>query len=236
MKAAELLDFVWYKDRRGYSLDYLEADELRNYLADLNQHMYPAEEIAPDIDSAWIIRRKGGPTEEIKPLKYSTLYLRLTNANTPEKLREFIENFGLLASPHWYDFVYVSKLEFGRDHMQEIIHADASERRYLLEGIHDAHISIPGGSILSSAGQIETSLEFDHADRLRVRLRPRDLFSAIFLQFAFDVEAGAQIRSCPQCGDDFGVGPNTNHSKKAIFCSAKCQNAAAYERRKKKRP
>jgi hypothetical protein len=220
MKAADIFEFKWGRDTKGYELLYLEGDAWR-------------WKINPEgPDAGWVLRQKSGQLDYIEPLAYSTLYLRLVNASTNEKLRNFADAFGPLRFPDANESP-IDSLQFWRDRMAEVVQAGPSRRRQILE--HAVAPAIArGDSFWAFANNVVADLAFDETDRMCVRLRPENLQSAIWLQFAIDVEAGAEIRTCPQCANLFGVGPNTNHRMSAIYCSAKCQNAAAYARRKSK--
>jgi hypothetical protein len=64
--------------------------------------------------------------------------------------------------------------------------------------------------------------------------RPASLYDAIFLQFFEDLSTGASLKHCkrPGCPEWFKFGPGTSHRSTAEYCSAKCQNAHKYAKRK----
>ena len=71
---------------------------------------------------------------------------------------------------------------------------------------------------------------------------PTDLLSALWLQFATAVSGKQQYRACSRCGKLFGVSALTTDSGRARrsrddkkYCSARCQQDAAYVLKKEKR-
>lgn len=71
-------------------------------------------------------------------------------------------------------------------------------------------------------------------DGLALRLQPRDLYSALWFQFAESAAAGSKIRRCafPTCGKPFAYGTGTGRRETAQYCSPKCRKAHEYARRK----
>lgn len=63
---------------------------------------------------------------------------------------------------------------------------------------------------------------------------PVSLHAAVYLQFFEDLSTGANLKHCkrPGCREWFKYGSGTNHRSTAEYCSAKCQNADKYARRK----
>jgi len=58
---------------------------------------------------------------------------------------------------------------------------------------------------------------------LRVRLKPRSLISALWLQFAFAVGENHSYRTCAACGKWFQVGPGADMRADAKHCSNACR-------------
>lgn len=67
---------------------------------------------------------------------------------------------------------------------------------------------------------------------LQLRLHPRDLMTAIWLQFALAVTGDKQYRACDACGKSYEIAPDTARTNK-VFCSNRCK-VRAYRDRKAK--
>lgn len=65
---------------------------------------------------------------------------------------------------------------------------------------------------------------------LLLRLHPRDLLTAIWLQFALAVTGDKQYRACDACGKSYEIAPDTARTNK-VFCSNRCKVRAYRERK-----
>lgn len=180
-----------------------------------------------------IIRRSGG-VEVVHPLRYKTLYLQLANADTPEKLLQFVDAHGMPFKVHdplgikeQVPWVPVQALEVWRDDIRQAIRFGEID---LWDEGHGAQIPIT--SFQAAGPNVTGGFVHDEEGRSRFRFQPITLTAAVWVQLGIDIEAGVRLKRCPHCRSVFGVGPNTYHRTKAIFCAPKCQNAAAYARRK----
>lgn len=65
-------------------------------------------------------------------------------------------------------------------------------------------------------------------DRLEMRVVPKNLLGALWLQFARAVDGNRDFRRCRQCGQWFAVSPSERTSRE--FCSNACRSKAYRER------
>lgn len=65
-------------------------------------------------------------------------------------------------------------------------------------------------------------------------IKPRDLASALWLQFSLAVTEQTEFRKCLHCPAWFTFGPGTGRRKTAFYCSARCRRAAHRSKEKRK--
>lgn len=174
--------------------------------------------------------------EIVHPLKHKTLYLQLANADTPEKLKQFVDAHGLPFNMHnnWkqeeqVSWAPVSALEAWRDNIRDAIRFDEIDQWDLGDGA-----PIPISFFQAEGPNITAGFIHDEENYPRFRFQPNSLANAVWCQLGIDIEAGVRLKRCPHCNSVFGIGKGTYHRSTAVFCSPKCQNAAAYARRKAK--
>lgn len=80
-------------------------------------------------------------------------------------------------------------------------------------------------------GMIETlvapQLAFDDTRGNVVRLVPKTLKAALWLQFAFAVCGEQEYRECMVCGKPFGIDRHNRVSKRKVYCSGSCRVKAS---------
>jgi hypothetical protein len=195
-----LYDFEWEKDSAGYRLETLPRPWKDMPMGMLATLVYDDD---PSAKPTLVVRRNGGKLRPFRPLaEFDTLYSIFSRIKTSEEVLDFIKKFGSLtqygALPDRGDLV---------SHVLE----DARRFRDWLNGNNNAK----GGYLT----HLEASLVTDVSGALRLRIVPRDLLSALWLQLAFKLSGKEKLRACLHCGDWFEAGAGTGRRADAKFCS-----------------
>jgi hypothetical protein len=163
----------------------------------------------------------GGWTKEISTMKALVRLWDAARRGDTATLEKWI---------YWHDGAVLYNLKVGQHHAGDAI---ASPEHYpeILEGLAPGDVVQPAWHLLQF--QLNDRLAEHRAmpylvwdqDRseLRVRLKPRSLISALWLQFAFAVGENYSYRTCAACGTWFQVGPGRDMRADAKYCSNACR-------------
>jgi hypothetical protein len=159
--------------------------------------------------------------------------VQLANADTPEKLLQFVDAHGMPFDMHddWklkkqVPWVPVLALEAWRNSIREAIRFDEVDLWDTGNGAQ-----IPTSFFEAEGPNITAGFVHDNEGCPRFRFQPTSLANAVWCQLGIDIEAGVRLKRCPRCLSVFGIGSGTYHRTTAVFCSPRCQNATAYARR-----
>jgi hypothetical protein len=211
------IEFEWWRDAKGYRLAVPEPPKPRPkevhpefgvihpYELDSNRFGKP-QRVVPN----------GGELIPYQPLsKFDKLSDAFASIRTPETVLYFVQHYGPLT-------------EAGLDPDQGENVEDALKQatffRDLLNGGRPRRkrtSAFFGGSVTESThfASLDASLTPDAFGALRLRVLPKNLLDALWLQLAHVLAAGTSIRACLLCGTWFGAGPGTNKRLDAKFCS-----------------
>jgi hypothetical protein len=159
----------------------------------------PADEIEP----ARIVP-EGGPLQPYRPLdKFENLFEHfIRRAKSENGVLEFVNNFGPLT------------------------HDGLRKDGEVVQGIIDAAKEMSGvlhGRIIATPlNPLNVSIITDDKRRMRLKVSPRCLLDALWLQLA-QASASASLRECWNCSEPFVAGPKGNRRGDAKFCSDKCR-------------
>ena len=170
-----------------------------------------------------LIVRNGGPARFYDPLKINGLYHRLAECpTTAEGTYDFVRRFGFLGSIDGLS----ERVEFICNEIRAVRSLLKDKRTRNWERLRLWIIDNPNIGLLRP--------DLLAGDPPELFFRPVTLQDAIYLQFFEDLTTSASLRKCkrPGCGEWFKYGAGTSHRNTAQFCSAKCQNADKYARRK----
>lgn len=160
------------------------------------------------------IVRKGGTLQAYRPLD---LYPGLASAfvtltKTPAGLLDFIQKFGPLT-------------HFGLDPKEgELVGELLDQRRQMADLLEMLARAKKPGSLLNQWVDIQlppvsvTVIADQESKRIRLRMSPPTLLSAIWLDLAQRLSGSRQLRACQHCGQWFEVGQGTGRRLDARFC------------------
>ena len=209
------IDFHWYKDARGYRL----VKE-----GTLSGGNPPADRIVPN----------GGERVSIRPLETPDLYMVFSHRDSPEKLLDFVERFGLLGDYEGENYELASYYQDPVDG-SELVNVDSYEgmpvRKYLdqaalfnealrrkVEGPEQlAAFLKTTGSAAQSSGVLR--LMPDKVLGGRFQIAPVNLMQALWFQLGQALASDIKLRTCLQCGQLFEVGVGSERRADAKFCS-----------------
>ena len=207
-----LIDFEWSKDAKGYRLvDPEPARPPPIVHPDFQFEIRPT--FLEMIGKPQRVVPNGGNSVTYRPLnKFGELYKAFANIKTAEDVLSFIANYGPLTEAGLQP-------DSGEEVPRVLEHAEAFRswlnasqgRRKKLA----ASIGIEGTKIAN----LEASLATDASGTLHLRILPRNLLAALWLQLAQTLAGGIKIRACLHCGGWFECGPDTDRRLDAKFCS-----------------
>lgn len=228
-----LTDFEWFRDPAGYEL---LAGRAAAYLCQppvegVSIFTIPPQ-LAPLPAQPERIVRGGGQLQPYRPFEYfSRLFDQFSKDDSPKGLLNFVERFGPLTNdgcdPKQGEDVTV--LAKHATQMRRLLDAYASGQKSAMAGILG-----PKGAELGNSpiGELQGRLIFDPAtERPRLRLIPKNLLNAIWLELAQCVTEGAPLKACLQCGEFFEYGVGTPRRADAKFCSD--EHRVAFNSRKR---
>ncbi|MFZ0423447.1 MAG: hypothetical protein WAL80_11270 [Xanthobacteraceae bacterium] len=205
-----LIDFEWWKDANGYRLVEAEAAKPIILRAD-------GIEVTPTL-----MERIGKPQRVVpnsgnrlscRPLnKFAELYKAFASIETAESVLWFIKSYGPLTE---------AGLEPSRGEDVSYVLEHAESFRGWLDANHRRRKELATwiGEEGKKIGNLEASLTADDTGAMRLRVQPRTLLGALWVQLAQTIAGGTMIRACLHCGGWFECGPGTDRRLDAKFCS-----------------
>src|SRR5215472_6002697 len=210
------IDFEWQRDSAGYDLLPAAAGkprkpEPRPLFGPIS--IFPPADKDPDTPARVI--RRGGSLVTYRPFEdFGTLCMTFASiAKSEEGVVDFISNFGPL-----------TKSGHDQQHGQPVpeVLECASVMWRLLKRSEKAPRAL--FELMGVSGRPLTNVEVrlvgdPGVNSLRLRLRPRSLLDALWLQLGLKLSGGGAIRECELCGGWFEAGPGTGRRLDAKFCS-----------------
>ena len=210
------LSFSWPLDERGYEIAAPPARARRAKLST----------ILGDPPEGPRLLRRGGPLRWHRPLEFHpTLFLDFTKlaGGPPEAYTTFASRFGYLgffpdSSPQGpSDLVGpggepLLLWEDSATRMRDAVEAWRTDPMSLCQGEHALRVSTLDVMLAPSPPDGRPSL----------RILPRSLIGAMWLQFAQHVSSGLKVKICSQCANWFEVGGDARRID-AQFCSDACR-------------
>ena len=178
-----------------------------------------------------LIRPVGARVDVKRHLEnFPTMFKRLAETpKDPGDVLKFAESYGLL----WSDLHRGRKLDGGSgEHVKEWFY-EIEKLKFALRMNEAAPQGIaPRDSFITADVEIR-ELKPSKESPSRGVVRPRSLLAAIWIQFVDHCSLPhRQWKRCESCPEWFFYGSGTGHRETARYCSKKCQDAAAYQRRK----
>jgi hypothetical protein len=211
---ASLFEFRWAVDQDGYEIVRVPA------------HSGPS--VLDNWDEYDVIRPRGGPTREYRPLDdYPGLWRRITACYSANDALAFIQQFGLLAPwPGGRQEERVDTVLGTAELIRQI--ADKIDGKHYAEAValwnkYEVRPRL-------TAGLIPTK----RAGRFEFKPIPQNLHGALMLQTGDAIAGNQQWRHCRNdgCPEWFRIGTGAKTSRRE-FCSDRCR--VAWARRQKPR-
>jgi hypothetical protein len=232
-----LIDFEWWRDRAGYSMQPVEIQppvvfhaptrtsepiepdtnpiRPRGYRCGTAYHPLGAWGLWSEDGTLLHIQRNGGRLDRYRPLDvFETLCERFAKIKTRDDVLSFVGKFGPLTK----DGLYSEKGEVidgvlthahVMDLLFNLLSSKPMERQIFLRHMQENPFS-----------NLEVTLGMDVGFmELKLRFRPACLLDALWLQAAQRIAGGATVRQCQHCGQWFEVGPGTGRRLDATFCT-----------------
>ena len=194
-----LIDFEWWKDAKGYRL----ADP---------EPATPGLSLLEGVGKPLRVVPNGGKRIACRPLeKFDKLFGAFASIKTADDLLQFIKQFGPLTD---------AGLLPDRGENVSFVLEQAEGFRNWLNANHRSRQDLAAwiGREGKKFANLEASLTAD-ASGIHLRVLPRTLLGALWLQLAHTLAGGIQIRPCVLCGEWFDAGPGTARRLDAKFCS-----------------
>jgi hypothetical protein len=211
-----LFDFEWSKDAKGYRLVDPEPARPPPIVHPDFQFEIPPT-LLEKIGKPQRVVPNGGNSVTYRPLnKFGELYKAFASVRAPEDVRLFMQNYGPLTEAGLQP-------DRGEDVSFVLEHAEAF-RSWLnaSKGRRTKVAALIGNESVKFAN-LEASLKIGPSGVLQLRILPKNLLSALWVQLAETLAGGAKIRSCTHCGQWFEAGPGTGRRLDAKFCSEEHQ-------------
>lgn len=213
-----LIDFEWWRDRKGYRLlPKVSPEPIEPLMHPMFNKLVPPTlaQIALSQKPERIVRR-GGSLESYRPLdRYETLYsFYAKNAQSADGLLAFIKKFGPLTESGLKDLENGDEIPFLLGHarrMRDLLDLHSRQPRELVRRIGSEGMALPGIAA--------TLVPSRRGDGLRLRLTPPSLLFALWLQLGQALTGDATVHRCLQCGTWFEAGPKAGRRRDAKFCS-----------------
>ena len=185
-------DFKWYKHAGGYRL--IPAKLPRGSAMNARPDDIQPARIVPE----------GGPLHSYRPLdEFENLFEHFIRvAKSEVGVLEFVKRFGPLTH---------GGLRKGGEEVSPIIDA-VNEMREVQRG----------RIIATPLEPLNVMIITDDEQRLRLKVGPRCLLDALWLQLA-QASGSATFRECRNCREPFVAGPKGNRRGDAKFCSDECR-------------
>jgi hypothetical protein len=193
--ARVVIEFDWVRDPKGYRL--AEVGRPKMLCVVRNGAGHGPKDLLPS-----------------RPLERTNqLFKIFANAATPERVLDFVQNFGPLTwdgrDPKKGEPVHYATRD--ADHMQQVL-------RYW-ESNHTKS-SMPFVPQTGRIVSLDARLVGDPVTKSpKWELRPQTLLDALWMQLGEALTAGALMRRCEHCGDWFELGHGSGRRQDAKFCS-----------------
>jgi hypothetical protein len=189
-------DFKWYRHAGGYRLIPAKPIPLRRGQSILDARL-------GDIQPARIVPN-GGPLRSYQPLdEFENLFEQFIRvAKSEDGVLEFVKRFGPLTH---------GGLRKGGEDVPPII-----------EAVKEMSEVLRGRIIAMPLEPLNVMIITDDEQRLRLKVGPRCLLDALWLQLA-QASGSATFRVCRNCREPFVAGPKGNRRGDAKFCSDECR-------------
>ncbi|MEE8280150.1 MAG: hypothetical protein V3R55_05555 [Alphaproteobacteria bacterium] len=169
------------------------------------------------------IRPRSGRIEVFHPLDIQRALFRQFAATETSvaAMLGFAESFGLLTHPS--DEEPIGLWRASIESMRTLVAKWTSGR---MDEVAEAYNRLNFGNL---------ALRLAHDRRTpwpHLEIVPTKLLDAMWAQFAQAVSKNERHKACLRCGAWFAYGPGTGKRNTAIYCSAKCQKAHQYAKKK----
>ncbi len=210
---ADLFDFEWCVDQRGY--EAVSAEELPEGVE------RPILENPPK--TGWVLRRKGGPLRRYRPLEeHPGLFRRFAYLpEEPQAILEFANEFGILGvglTEPTEDLDWEELSLYWLNHIRGL--------RVVVDGIDTGNAASMAADFNKYVVPAMTvRIEAARGQRFRLHVTPTNLLSAMWFQVAGELTDGIRFKKCKWCPNWFPYGPRTGHKTTKVFCSDRCRKA-----------
>ena len=185
-------------------------------------------QILAGVPSGPHIVRNGGQLRITRPLEsYSTLFMEFARLDrTDESYLRFASKYGYLG---------LFPFDKGDDH----VGPKGEDLSMWRDAIRDMRLTVGAWKAIPDDFGSSREIPITRLDvalvpidgRPTLRIRPRSLIGAIYMQFAQAVASDLDIRTCGHCGKLFETG-GAGRTRRARFCSDRCRNARHIAKRK----
>jgi hypothetical protein len=212
-----LIDFEWQRDLVGYKL--ADAEPARRLLDPRYLEWGEPTMLAGASAQPQRVVGLSGHFRTIRPLnepRGGNLFATFANAaNSPLGVLDFISRHGPLTT---------MAVQTGEEPVSKVI-AHAQAMRSFIEAANGRSrmADIVGAEGIPLSG-MNAAIVWDKDTKTpRLRLSPRNLLDALWMQLAYALSVGVCARECRQCGEIFTAGPGTPRRGDAEFCSREHQ-------------
>jgi hypothetical protein len=197
-----LIDFEWWKDPAGYMLLAAEPDNPDPSLGILGGAGRPERVVSKSLDRV-----------TFRPSGAKDLHLLFAHLRTAADVLNFVQKFGPITE---------FGARIGDDVALVLQHAEAF-RGWIAA---DKNVRKRASALLDGKSpvfaRLDASLDMDALGKVRLKLRPRSLLSAAWLQLA-QVLSETTLRTCAHCGKFFEAGHGSGRRLDSRFCSKEHQ-------------
>lgn len=197
-----------------------------------------------DTDILEIVPEGSGSPVFYYPCAHEGLCRRLAEyASTPEDALLFTNSFGLLRAGETQraaeivsaidDAKALTAAHKAGDASYLMRWAKARDEAMRLLPVFDQKLPPHPHAEGDAEAEIAWQASLARNPRFEVRLRPRDLYAAIFLRFFQEVSDLLDLRRCERAGCEewFAVGSGTGRRTTKRYCSDRCRDAESYRRK-----
>jgi hypothetical protein len=203
------MDFEWEVDIEGYS--FAERDPPFPDEESLNL-MNPRPSLLGWDSKPWRLVGRSGRKKKIRPLnKHPALFSTFAmSSQTPEGLLNFVSRYGPLTEFGRSEYEPVTEtIEHAKNMHDYIVAAGATGRMADLMGREG--MELPG---------IHAAIVWNKTSKMpSIRVTPRSLLQALWVQLSFGLSSGVSARECNYCGVIFTAGPGTGRRGDSQYCS-----------------
>jgi len=208
----DLLRFEWTRDPKGYAIQHVPR-------ANIGQKRTLLSEMIGDKHD--VIKGKGGKPESYRPFASGpAIYKTFIDLKNEASILEFANNYGFLAERRGSE-----RLDFWR----ESIGGMRESVRFAESGVIDKFVER-----WNRRSPARLAIEFDPIvtdGTPTLRIVPRTLLDALWLQVAQSLASSTSLRQCIECQSWFVFGTGTGRRKSADYCSDRCRKAAWRQRK-----